>query len=98
MKQTSLNETHRNAGATMAPYAGWDMPISYSGAAREVEATRQGAGLFDVSHMGQVRVAGPGAAAFLQKVTSNDLTRVEPGQAQYSLLLNPAGGIIDDII
>jgi len=98
MKTTSLNAIHRAAGATMVPFAGWDMPVSYAGTVSEVEAVRTGAGLFDVSHMGEVRVTGPGAFAFLQSITTNDLARIGPNQAQYSLLLNPNGGVIDDII
>jgi aminomethyltransferase len=98
MKHTSLNKTHRAAGATMVPFAGWDMPVSYAGTVSEVEAVRGRTGIFDVSHMGEVRVTGPGAFSFLQSLTTNDLGRIGPNQAQYSLLLNPAGGVIDDII
>ena len=98
MKQTSLHETHRAAGATMVPFAGWDMPVSYTGTVGEVAAVRSGAGLFDVSHMGEVTAAGAGAFDFVQSVTSNDVSRLAPGKAQYSLLLNESGGIIDDII
>ena len=98
MKQTSLHETHRAAGATMVPFAGWDMPVSYTGTVGEVAAVRSGVGLFDVSHMGEVTVTGAGAFEFVQSVTSNDASRLAPGKAQYSLLLNEQGGIIDDII
>ena len=98
MKQTSLHETHRAAGATMVPFAGWDMPVSYAGTVGEVAAVRSGAGLFDVSHMGEVTATGAGAFDFVQSVTSNDVSRLVPGKAQYSLLLNKTGGIIDDII
>lgn len=98
MKQTSLHETHRTAGATMVPFAGWDMPVSYTGTVGEVAAVRSGAGLFDVSHMGEVTATGAGAFDFVQSVTSNDVSRLVPGKAQYSLLLNEQGGIIDDII
>lgn len=98
MKLTSLAETHRAAGATMVDYAGWEMPVSYAGTVAEVDAVRNRAGIFDVSHMGEVRVTGPGAQAFLQSIATNDLTRIGAGQAQYSLLLNPSGGVIDDII
>ena len=98
MKQTSLHETHRAAGATMVPFAGWDMPVSYAGTIGEVAAVRSGAGLFDVSHMGEVTVRGAGAFEFVQSVTSNDVSKLAPGKAQYSLLLNEQGGIIDDII
>lgn len=98
MKRTSLHETHLAAGATMVPFAGWDMPVSYAGTVGEIAAVRSGAGLFDVSHMGEASVTGDGAFDFLQSVTSNDVSRLAPGQAQYSLLLNEQGGIIDDII
>ena len=98
MKRTSLYETHLAAGATMVPFAGWDMPVSYAGTVGEVAAVRSGVGVFDVSHMGEASVTGSGAFDFLQSVTTNDVSRLGPGQAQYSLLLNGQGGIIDDII
>ena len=79
MKQTSLHETHKAAGATMVPFAGWDMPVSYAGTVGEVAAVRSGAGLFDVSHMGEVTVEGFRAFDFVQAVTSNDVTRLVPG-------------------
>ena len=82
----------------MVPFAGWEMPVSYGGTVGEVKATRTGAGLFDVSHMGEARVLGPGALPFLQRVTTNDVSKLAPGQAQYSLLLTEGGGAIDDII
>ena len=82
----------------MVPFAGWDMPVSYAGTVGEVAAVRSGAGLFDVSHMGEATVVGQGAFEFVQSVTSNDVSRLVPGMAQYSLLLNETGGIIDDII
>ena len=98
MKQTSLYETHKAAGATMVPFADWEMPVSYAGTVSEVAAVRSSAGIFDVSHMGEVMVEGPGAFDFVQSVTTNDVSKLAPGKAQYSLLLNEAGGIIDDII
>jgi aminomethyltransferase len=98
MKQTSLYETHKALGATLVPFAGWDMPVSYTGTVAEVAATRTSAGLFDVSHMGEVTVKGAGAFDFVQYVTTNDVSKLVPGKAQYSLLLNETGGIIDDII
>ena len=98
MKQTSLYETHKAAGATLVPFAGWEMPVSYVGTVSEVAATRTSAGLFDVSHMGEVTVKGDGAFDFVQSVTTNDVSKLAPGKAQYSLLLNEHGGIIDDII
>lgn len=98
MKQTSLYETHKAAGATLVPFAGWEMPVSYAGTVAEVAATRTSAGLFDVSHMGEVIVKGAGAFNFVQSVTTNDVSKLASGKAQYSLLLNEGGGIIDDII
>ena len=98
MQRTSLYEKHQEAGATLVPFAGWEMPVSYSGTVAEVAATRTSAGLFDVSHMGEVIANGPGAATFVQRVTSNDVSRLASGQAQYSLLLNEMGGVVDDII
>ncbi|MGI4792098.1 MAG: glycine cleavage system aminomethyltransferase GcvT [Janthinobacterium lividum] len=98
MKKTSLYETHQAAGATLVPFAGWDMPVSYAGTVSEVAAVRTSAGIFDVSHMGEVTVIGSGAFDFVQSVTTNDVSKLVPGKAQYSLLLNEGGGIIDDII
>ncbi len=98
MKRTSLYETHLAAGATLVPFAGWEMPVSYAGTVAEVAATRTSAGLFDVSHMGEVTVSGNGAFDFVQSVTTNDVSKLVPGKAQYSLLLNEGGGIVDDII
>ncbi len=98
MKRTSLYETHVAAGATLVPFAGWEMPVSYAGTVAEVAATRTSAGLFDVSHMGEVTVEGDGAYDFVQSVTTNDVSKLVPGKAQYSLLLNEGGGIVDDII
>ena len=98
MKQTSLYKTHQAAGATLVPFAGWEMPVSYAGTVSEVAATRTAAGIFDVSHMGEVTVTGDSAFDFVQSVTTNDVSKLIPGKAQYSLLLNEQGGIIDDII
>ena len=98
MKRTSLYETHLAAGATMVPFAGWEMPVSYAGTVAEVAAVRSSTGLFDVSHMGEVSVIGAGAFEFIQTVTTNDAARLSPGKAQYSLLLCEDGGVIDDII
>jgi len=98
MKRTSLYETHKADGATLVPFAGWEMPVSYAGTVAEVAATRTSAGLFDVSHMGEVTVKGAGAFDFVQSITTNDVSKLVPGMAQYSLLLNEAGGIIDDIL
>jgi aminomethyltransferase len=82
----------------MIDFGGWDMPVYYAGINEEHRAVRSAAGVFDVSHMGQVDISGPGAEDFLQRVLSNDLGRIADGQAQYTLLTNDAGGIVDDLI
>jgi aminomethyltransferase len=96
--KTPLAERHEALGARMVPFAGWYMPVQYSGVMDEHRTVREAAGLFDLGHMGQVDVAGPDALAFLNYVASNDVSRLAPGEAQYSLLLYPDGGVIDDII
>lgn len=98
MKKTALAETHEQIGARMVDFAGWYMPVQYSGIIEEHRTVRTAAGLFDLGHMGQVEVTGADAMAFLNYVGSNDISGLEPGQAIYSLLLNPNGGVIDDII
>lgn len=98
LKETALRTRHERLGARMVPFAGWLMPVQYSGILDEHRAVRSAAGLFDLGHMGQVRVSGPDALAFLQYVTTNDVAKLEPGDAQYSLLPNEQGGVIDDII
>lgn len=99
MKKTSLNSAHRALGAKMIDFAGWEMPVAYPlGTAGEVKACRAGAGLFDVSHMGEFRVKGDEALQFIQFIAANDASRLPPGKAQYSLLLNESGGVKDDII
>jgi aminomethyltransferase len=97
-RETALRQRHEALGARMIPFAGWLMPVQYRGILDEHRAVRSAAGLFDLGHMGQVRVTGPGALAFLQSVTTNDVSVLEPGEAQYSLLPNARGGVIDDII
>jgi len=82
----------------MADFGGWDMPIEYTGTVAEHTAVRTSVGIFDVSHMGKVAVHGPGAVAWLNTVLANDLDRISAGQAQYSMLLNEAGGVVDDLI
>ncbi len=98
LKTTPLHARHLAAGAKTADFGGWDMPIEYEGVVAEHTAVRSAVGLFDVSHMGKVRIHGPGAAAFLNSVLANDLDRVDAGQAQYSMLCNQEGGVIDDLI
>ena len=98
MKRTPLFETHKNLGAKMMEFGGWMMPVSYSGVLKEHRAVRQAAGLFDVSHMGELAVEGEDALRFLQWATCNDLGLMRDGQCQYNLLMNPDGGVIDDVI
>ena len=98
MKQTPLHAAHLAAGAKMAPFAGWEMPISYEGIREEHLAVRTHAGMFDVSHMGEVEAEGPEAAEFLQRVLSNDISPLPIGGAQYSCLCNEHGGVVDDLI
>jgi len=98
IRRTPLYDRHLAAGARLIPFAGWEMPVHYAGILQEHHAVRNNAGLFDLGHMGQVTVAGPDALAFLQTVTTNDVSVLGPGQAQYSLLPNEQGGVIDDII
>ncbi|HEU0107207.1 MAG TPA: glycine cleavage system aminomethyltransferase GcvT [Vicinamibacteria bacterium] len=98
MRKTPLNAVHRASGAKMVPFGGWDMPVEYSGLISEHMAVRKAAGLFDVSHMGEFEVEGPGALPFLQRVTANDVARLVDGQAQYSALPMPSGAPVDDVI
>jgi len=97
-KRSPLEAEHERLGAKMGPFAGWNMPIEYAGALKEHEAVRQRVGLFDLTHLGKVEVTGPGALAMLQRVISNDLSRVAVGEAQYNLVLNEGGGVIEDLI
>src|SRR5690606_24496315 len=85
-------------GASFAEFGGWLMPVSYAGTVAEHNATRSTVGLFDVSHLGKATVRGPGAAAFVNATLTNDLTRIGPGKAQYTLCCNESGGVIDDLI
>ena len=96
--RTPLYERHRALGARMVPFAGWEMPVQYEGVIQEHRAVREDCGVFDVSHMGELDIEGPQAAALLQSLLSNDLDRLEVGDAQYTLLTNDQGGIVDDLI
>ena len=98
LQQTPLHDRHVALGARMVPFAGWEMPVQYEGVIPETRAVRRDCGVFDVSHMGEVEVEGPRAAELLQAMLSNDLDKIEPGRAQYTLLTNESGGIIDDLI
>src|SRR4026208_2478880 len=95
LRRTPPHQRQRAAGARMVPFAGWEMPVQYEGVLAEHRAVRTDAGVFDVSHMGEIEIQGPEAAGYLQRMLSNDLTRLSPGDAQYTLLTNEAGGIID---
>jgi aminomethyltransferase len=98
LKTTPLNRRHREAGAKMVPFGGWDMPVEYSGIAAEHMAVRERAGLFDVSHMGQIEIAGRDALAAVQRISCNDASKLSVGQAQYSALLTPLGTFVDDLL
>ncbi|HET9315460.1 MAG TPA: glycine cleavage system aminomethyltransferase GcvT, partial [Vicinamibacteria bacterium] len=95
LKRTPLNATHRALGARMVEFGGWDMPVEYSGISDEHLAVRTRAGLFDVSHMGEIEIAGKDALALVQWLTSNDASRLAVGQIQYSALTTPAGTFVD---
>src|SRR5579862_2410778 len=95
---TPLHDRHVELGARMVPFAGWEMPVQYAGVIPEHRAVRTDAGVFDVSHMGELEVEGPHAHELLQGALSNDLDKISVGQAQYTLLTNSDGGIIDDLI
>ncbi len=96
--RTPLHDRHVALGARMVPFAGWEMPVQYEGVIAEHRAVRADCGVFDVSHMGEFEVEGPRATALLQATLSNDLDKIGPGEAQYTLLTNDRGGIIDDLI
>jgi aminomethyltransferase len=98
LKRTPLFARHLGLGARMVPFAGWEMPVQYEGVIPEHRAVRSDCGAFDVSHMGEIHVDGPTAHAFLQEALSNDLDRIGDGRAQYTLLTNERGGIVDDLI
>ncbi|MFL6292125.1 MAG: glycine cleavage system aminomethyltransferase GcvT [Thermoanaerobaculia bacterium] len=98
LKRTPLYECHVEAGARLVDFAGWEMPVQYQGVIEEHRAVRTAAGIFDVSHMGEVRVQGPGAEAFLQRLTPNDVSKLAPGRAHYSGLLTDAGTYVDDLL
>lgn len=99
LKKTPLNAIHRESGGKMVDFGGWDMPVQYkAGVIEEHNATRTRAGLFDVSHMGEIWVEGPDAIAFVDSITSNDVTKLADGQAHYSTLPNENGGVVDDLL
>lgn len=98
MKSTALTETHRQLGAKIVPFAGYEMPVSYTGVNEEHETVRQHLGVFDVSHMGEFFVEGKEALHLIQKLTTNDASKLVDGQAQYTCMPNATGGIVDDLI
>jgi glycine cleavage system T protein (aminomethyltransferase) len=98
LQRTPLHGRHVSLGARMVAFAGWEMPVQYEGVIQEHRAVRSDAGVFDVSHMGEVEVEGPRAHELLQGLLSNDLDRIATGEAQYTLLTNERGGIVDDLI
>lgn len=98
MKNTALTNIHESLGAKMVPFAGYNMPVQYEGVNIEHETVRNGVGVFDVSHMGEFFLKGENALALIQKVTSNDASKLVDGKAQYSCLPNNEGGIVDDLI
>src|ERR1035438_2541211 len=98
LKTTPLNATHRKLGAKMVDFGGWDMPVQYSGILDEHRAVREAVGLFDVSHMGEIEVTGPEALECVEFATTNAVSKLKAGQAQYSGLLYEHGGFVDDIL
>jgi aminomethyltransferase len=98
LKKTPLHSRHRSSGAKMVPFSGWEMPLEYSGITDEHIAVRTRAGLFDVSHMGEIEIAGRDALAAVQRISCNDAAKLDVGQAQYSALLTPAGTFVDDVL
>jgi aminomethyltransferase len=98
LQRTPLHDRHVALGARMVPFAGWEMPVQYEGVIPEHKAVRTDSGVFDVSHMGELDVEGPRATELLQAMLSNDIDRISAGEAQYTLLTNERGGILDDLI
>jgi aminomethyltransferase len=97
LKRTPLFAAHCSLGARLVEFGGWEMPVQYTGIVDEHHAVRQSAGLFDISHMGELQVTGPGAAAFLNHALTNDIRKLGVGQGQYTLLCHPEGGTVDDL-
>src|SRR4051794_2843185 len=97
LRRTPLFDRHQAAGAKLVPFAGWEMPVQYEGIRQEHVNVRTKAGLFDVSHMGEIATSGPEAEAFLQRILSNDVTKLQTGGAQYSVLCREDGGVLDDL-
>jgi len=98
LKRTPLEAAHQSLGARLVPFAGWNMPVQYTSILDEHAAVRGAAGIFDISHMGQFIISGPAAADWLNRMLTNNIKRLDPGQGQYTLMLNEHGGVIDDLI
>jgi glycine cleavage system T protein (aminomethyltransferase) len=98
LKRTPLYEAHISLDARMVEFAGWDMPVQYTGHVQEHMAVREAAGLFDVSHMGEIEIMGPEALALVQRISTNDASKLADNQVQYSTMTNEAGGVIDDLL
>src|SRR5689334_21054424 len=97
LKRTCLFSTHQKAGGKLIEFGGWEMPVQYTSITDEHLAVRNAAGIFDISHMGEVTVSGAGAADFLNSVLTNDIRKLAPGEGQYTLMGNERGGVIDDL-
>src|SRR5512137_2988137 len=97
LKRTPLFAAHQQLGAKLVEFGGWEMPVHYSGIVEEHQAVRTAAGIFDISHMGEVFVSGPSSTAFLNRALTNDLNKLAIGRGQYTLLCNDRGGVIDDL-
>src|SRR5215212_5223416 len=99
-RRSPLHDRHAGLGAKFAPFGGWEMPLEYPGGGvlKEHAAVREAVGVFDVSHLGKGVVRGPGAVGFLNARLTNDLRRIGPGQAQYTLCCDASGGVVDDLI
>jgi aminomethyltransferase len=98
LKRTALSSVHKRMGARLIPFGGWEMPVEYSGISREHTAVRTAAGLFDISHMGEIEVRGPHALQLIQFATTNDASRIVDGQAQYTAMAYPDGTVVDDLL
>src|SRR6478735_3728129 len=98
LKRTALFEEHQRLNGRLIDFGGWELPVQYTGVMDEHLACRQAAGLFDVSHMGEVHVEGRDSEAFLNYLVSNNVSKIAVGQAQYSVMCHPTGGIVDDLI
>src|SRR5712675_2384530 len=97
LKRTALYSAHQKLGGKLIEFGGWEMPVQYTSITDEHLAVRQAAGIFDISHMGEVWIVGPGAEGFLNEVLTNDVRKLAVGQGQYSLMCNERGGVIDDL-